>query len=138
MSTVTEAPVVIWHGAYDSGWKGLITDPSFAHPAKMARGLVARIFDELFEMGALHVGDIVCDPFAGIGSTGIEAASRRCRFIGVELEPKFVGLASENFELHRRAWQAMGRPLPVVVQGDSRRLASVLEQADIWCDCDRA
>jgi len=48
-------PVVEWQGCYDAGWKGLIGEAAFAHPAKMARGLVARIFDELFEMGTLKI-----------------------------------------------------------------------------------
>ena len=88
----------------------------------MARGLVVRIFDELIALGALKPGDLVCDPFAGIGSTLIEASSRGMRSIGCELEPKFVALARENIELHRRTWEAMERPIPVMVQGDSRKL----------------
>src|SRR3990167_4870778 len=119
-------PVVEWQGCYDAGWKGLITSKAFSHPAKMARGLVARIFDELLAMGALKAGDLCVDPFSGIGSTGIEAASRGVRFVGVELELTFVALAQENFALHRRDWEAMGRPQPVVVRGDSRNLREVL------------
>lgn len=112
-----------WHGCYDDGWRDLIVPEAFAHPAKAARGLLVRIFDELFAMGALERGDLVCDPFGGIGTTGIEAASRGCRFIGCELEPKFVALARENFEKHAATWAAMGRPQPVIVQGDSRLLS---------------
>mgnify|MGYP001576617451 CR=1 FL=1 len=41
------------------------------HPAKMARGLVERIFDELFALGAIEKGSLICDPFGGIGSTAI-------------------------------------------------------------------
>lgn len=115
-------PVVRWHGCYDSGWNGLIVAEAFAHPAKMARGLVARIFDELFALGALERGDTVCDPFGGIGTTAIEGASRGVQVVCCELEPKFVALAQQNFELHRRDWEAMGRPQPRIVQGDSRRL----------------
>ena len=33
----------IWDGCYEQQWKGVITDASHAHPAKMARGLLERI-----------------------------------------------------------------------------------------------
>src|SRR3990167_8967670 len=92
----------------------------------MSRGLAVRIVDELFAMGAVTAGDLVVDPFAGIGSTGIECASRGVRFIGVELESRFVDLLRQNCALHRREWGAKGRPQPGCVQGDSRRLREVL------------
>lgn len=113
---------VQWSGCYDEGWKGLIVPSAFAHPAKMARGLVARIFDELLAIGALKRGDTVCDPFGGIGTTAIEGASRGVQVVCCELEPRFVELARQNFELHRAYWEAAGQPLPIIVQGDSRRL----------------
>jgi len=122
-----------WAGCYDSGWRDLITPESFAHPAKAARGLLVRIFDELFAMGALQRGGLVADPFGGIGSTAIEAASRGCRCICVELEEKFVALARENFALHAASWAAMGYPQPVMVQGDSRRLRACIGPALAAC-----
>lgn len=122
-----------WAGCYDGGWAGLITAESFGHPAKAARGLLVRIFDELFAMGALERGDLICDPFGGVGTTGIEAASRGCRFVGCELEPRFALLARENFALHAATWAAMGRPQPVMVQGDSRRLRACIGPALAEC-----
>jgi len=88
----------------------------------MARGLVRRIFDYL----DMPKGSVIVDPFGGVGTTGIEAASRGLQFIGCELEPKFVELAKQNFELHRRTWEAFGDPQPVIVQGDSRNLRQAL------------
>lgn len=82
-----------WQHCYDDSWKGLITNDAFAHPAKMARGLVRRIFDELFAMGALRKGDTVLDPFGGVGTTGIESASRGVQAYLVELEDRFVRFA---------------------------------------------
>ncbi len=111
-----------WTGCYDDGWRDLIVPEAFSHPAKMARGLVARIFDELFAGGALKRGDVCVDPFGGIGTTAIEGASRGVQVVCCELESKFVDLARKNFDLHRRDWEAMGRPLPIMVQGDSRQL----------------
>lgn len=120
-----------WHGCYDAGWRGLITPESYSHPAKMSRALVVRIFDRLFDTGTLKAGDLCVDPFNGIGSTGIEAASRGVRYVGCELEPTFVDITRANFEMHRRDWETMGRPLPGVVQGDSRRLREVLRLAGV-------
>lgn len=118
----TEIETVQWHGCYDEGWRDLIVPAAFAHPAKMGRGLVARIFDELFARGAVRRGAIVVDPFGGIGTTAIEGASRGVQVVCCELEPKFVALARENFQLHARDWSDMGRPLPQIVNGDSRQL----------------
>lgn len=111
-----------WAGCYDASWRDLIVPAAFAHPAKMARGLVARIFDELIASGALERGRIVVDPFGGIGTTAIEGASRGVHVVCCELEPKFFDLAKQNFELHAYDWAAMGRPQPRIVNGDSRKL----------------
>jgi tRNA G10 N-methylase Trm11 len=88
----------------------------------MSRALVARIFDALFASGALSRGSVVVDPFGGIGTTAIEGASRGVQVVCCELEPKFFDLAKQNFDLHARDWQAMRRPTPRVVKGDSRKL----------------
>lgn len=125
---------IAWHGCYDDNWTGLIVPAAFAHPAKMARGLVARIFDTLFAMGALERGSVVVDPFGGIGTTGIEGASRGVQVVCCELEPKFVALARENFAKHARDWTTMARPQPIIVQGDSRQLRQVLGLAGIDAD----
>lgn len=41
-------------------------------------------------------GDVVLDPFAGIGSTGHEAIRLRRRFVGVELKPEYFVQAVRN------------------------------------------
>ena len=107
-----------WANCYEGGWNGLIVPEAYSHPAKMSRALVKRIFDEL----ALPRGSLVVDPFGGIGSTGIEASSRGIRSVLVELEPVFVSLAEQTFAMHRAAWEHMGFPLPIIIQGDSREL----------------
>ena len=126
-------PVVSWHGCYDSSWKGLIVAEAFAHPAKMSRALVVRIYNELFRMDALRRRDVVVDPFGGIGTTGIEGANRGVHVVCCELEPKFVELGKKNFALHRAYWDSTGKPLPMIVQGDSRRLRAHIGQAIAAC-----
>lgn len=119
-------PVDEWTGCYDQSWRDLIVPEAFTHPAKMSRGLVVRIFDYLIAVGALSRDQMVLDPFGGILTTGIEAASRGVLCIGVELEPKFCTMAQANIELHRGHWEAMNQPIPLVLQGDSRKLRELV------------
>ena len=41
-------------------------------------------------------GDLVCDPFAGIGSTGYVALSKERRFVGIELKRSYFETACRN------------------------------------------
>jgi len=101
------------------------------YPAKFAPGLIRRIYQHCLERGYLEKGSLVVDPFAGIGGGGIMAAYAGLNWIGVELEEKFVRLAKDNFEMHEYPCSRMGYPQPVIIQGDSRRLSSVLQEADL-------
>lgn len=49
------------------------------------------------------------------------------QWIGVELEEKFVNLAKQNIELNRSVWEAHGYPVPVIIQGDSRRFSEIVQ-----------
>ena len=118
--------ILDWHGCYREQWRGLIGDESFKHPAKFAPGLVRRIFAHGFERGYWRAGSIVGDPFGGIGGGGVIAAGMGLRWRGVELEPRFVEMARQNFAMHQAAWLACWCPLPEIVQGDSRRFAEIV------------
>lgn len=118
-----------WYHCYSHSLKGVISDASFSHPAKFAYGLICRIYAHLLERGWLQEGDIVADPFAGVGIGGIVAAANGLRWIGKELEQKFVDLSEQNFELHREQWEKMGKPHPVILQGDSRNFSSIIREA---------
>lgn len=109
-----------WHNCYSNNLKGIICDEAFCHPAKFSYGLIARIYSHLLERGWLQEGDLVADPFAGVGIGGIVAAANGLRWIGVELEEKFCKLAEDSFSLHKEQWEKMGKPYPVILQGDSR------------------
>ncbi|KKM63053.1 hypothetical protein LCGC14_1515480, partial [marine sediment metagenome] len=122
-----------WHGCYDGSWKGLIVEEAFTHPAKYARGLICRIVGHGIEKGYWAKGDLIGDPFAGIGTGGIIAASNGLRWIGVELEQNFVDLAKQNFDLHRRTWEGFGDPQPVIVQGDSCEFARLVAEQIEGC-----
>ncbi len=120
-----------WEECYGDSWKGIITNESFAHPAKFSKALIERIFDYCLERGWLKRGDHVSDPFGGIGNGGIIAAYRGLNWTGVELEPRFVKFANDNFALHADHWRALGLPMPRIVQGDSRRFHQVVSCAGV-------
>ncbi|MBC8107739.1 MAG: site-specific DNA-methyltransferase [Anaerolineae bacterium] len=49
-----------------------------------------------------NVGDVVCDPFAGIASTGVAALAEGRRFIGVEIDRRYLRLAQQRLEIAAR------------------------------------
>jgi DNA modification methylase len=115
-----------WHGCYDDGWGELIVGEAYAHPAKFSAGLIDRIYRHGLEVGWWHAGSLISDPFGGIGGGGIYAAYKGLRWLGVELEPKFVELFARNVKLHGRKWENGGMPIPVMIQGDSREFAKLV------------
>ena len=128
--TVTTAPITTWQGCYADSWQDLIVPGAFAHPAKYARGLIHRIYRHLLEHDYVREGDTVLDPFAGVGLGALDALTYGLRYVGVELEPKFVTLAQQNVELWRQRYGLTGAQ---VLQGDSRRLREVLAGAQAGC-----
>lgn len=48
-------------------------------------------------------GDVVCDPFTGIGSTGDVALRSGRKFIGVELKPSYATVAARNMRVAEHA-----------------------------------
>jgi len=115
-----------WNNCYDNQWSGLIVSEAFSHPAKFSPGLIQKIYSYGIEQGWFKPGDVIGDPFGGIGGGGIFAAYSRLQHVAVELEQKFVDLTKQNYELHRPAWEAHGYPVPVILQGDSRRFSEIV------------
>ncbi|MGI0406995.1 DNA-methyltransferase [Helicobacter himalayensis] len=62
------------------------------HPAPFPRELPKRCI-KLFSF----VGDVVCDPFSGSGTTMIEAYLNKRKFIGIELDSTYCELAKNRF-----------------------------------------
>jgi modification methylase len=59
---------------------------------------------------------LVCDPFMGIGSTGVAAARLGRNFIGIEIEPKYFDIACRRIEAAQRQtdlFVSAPRPAPV-------------------------
>lgn len=110
-----------WQECYESSWSGFIVPDAYAHPAKFSRALIERILDHCLERGWIKRGDVIADPFGGIGTGGVIAAYRGLAWVGIEIEPRFCVFANRNFELHKDRWQQLGVPMPRIIQGDSRR-----------------
>uniref|UniRef100_A0A6M3J3D1 Putative methyltransferase n=1 Tax=viral metagenome TaxID=1070528 RepID=A0A6M3J3D1_9ZZZZ len=125
--------VTTWTGAYNNQWRGLIVPEAFAHPAKFSPGLIQRIYQHGIEQGHFEKGDVIGDPFGGVGGGGIFAAYAGLDWIGLELEAKFVDLANQNFRLHLPTWEAHGYPVPVIIQGDSRRFSEIVGECAAIC-----
>jgi len=50
---------------------------------------------------ASNEGDIVFDPFMGVGSTGVAAKNLNRNFIGFELDPLYFEAAKSRIEIHK-------------------------------------
>src|SRR5215467_4042086 len=115
-----------WHGCYDESWKGILVPEAIRHPAKFSCALMVRLYDYGFSQGWWKSGDLIGDPFGGVACGSIAAAYRSLRWVGVELEEMFYKLAQQNIDKHRRTWEAMGDPVPQIIQGDSRQFAELI------------
>ncbi|HLZ16399.1 MAG TPA: site-specific DNA-methyltransferase, partial [Cyclobacteriaceae bacterium] len=49
-------------------------------------------------------GGIVCDPFFGTGTSGLVAQKLRRRFLGIELNPRYVRLARNRLAGNHRKY----------------------------------
>jgi len=52
---------------------------------------------------ASNEGDIVLDPFMGLGSTGVAALQMNRRFIGIEIEKEYFHAAEKRLEVEQQA-----------------------------------
>lgn len=61
------------------------------HPCQFPVGLVERLI-----LGMSNKGDIVFDPFMGVGSSGIAAIAHGRKFIGADTSKEFVSIAKDR------------------------------------------
>jgi DNA modification methylase len=76
---------------FDIDTQGMWDHSSGLHACPFPQGLVARIIDLTTDRG-----DIVLDPFAGIGTVPAQAAAMGRRGYGVELSPKHVKIFEDD------------------------------------------
>jgi len=91
-----------WYKCYGKGWGDLLVPDAFGHPAKFSRLLIRRIYTHCLRQGYLQPGDVVLDPFGGVGLGALHAMMNGLEWVGVELEERFVGWGRENIEMWNR------------------------------------
>jgi modification methylase len=64
-----------------------------AHPTQKPEALLRRVI-----LASSEVGDMILDPFFGVGATGAAARRLGRRFIGIEREPRYAALAETRIE----------------------------------------
>jgi len=71
-----------------------------SHPAPFPEELAARLL-----LLYTWPGDLVVDPFAGSGTTGVVAIRHGRRFVGVEINPEYVAMAQARIDREREKLQ---------------------------------
>lgn len=94
------------------------------HPAPFSFTDVARLIRFFTKKG-----DVVLDPFLGIGSTLKACAIEGRRGIGVELNPKYAQLSKERIENETDEYTLKDQQL--VYQGDSREVLTTIDENSI-------
>ena len=61
------------------------------HPTQKPLELLTRIL-----LSTTNENDLVLDPFNGSGTTGVACAINKRRYIGIELEEKYIELAKKR------------------------------------------
>lgn len=117
-----------WHGLYSESWGNDLVPEAYVHPAKYSRGLIRQIYRYMLAEGMIAPGDVIGDPFGGQAGGALDAMLNGLHWRGVELEPRFVDLGSQNIEL----WNGRYAPhferwgTAALVQGDSRNFAEIV------------
>jgi DNA modification methylase len=101
-------------------------DHAVAHPAKANTKLL-----EFLILNFTNEGDVILDPMAGSGSTGVVAALHNRNAIQVEIEPKFYEWMQMAREKVERAITLLPKGWIKNILGDARRLSELLSQADV-------
>ena len=102
-------------------WQKHFPEESVAHPAKINLHLLNYLIQTYTEEG-----NTILDPMAGTGSTIVLSVLNNRNAIGVELEKKFVGWATQAVETVEKEQTLTPKGKGTVICGDSRKLTEVL------------
>jgi site-specific DNA-methyltransferase (adenine-specific) len=64
------------------------------HPTQKPEKLMAKLI-----LASSHVGDVVCDPFLGSGTTSVVAKKLVRRYIGIEIDERYCCIAEKRLAL---------------------------------------
>ncbi len=81
----------VWHIPLCTGAERLKVNGHKAHSTQKPEALLYRIL-----LASSNPGDLVLDPFFGTGTTGAVARRLRRDFLGIELDPAYVDLATRR------------------------------------------
>jgi tRNA G10 N-methylase Trm11 len=103
----------------------MFTEETMKHPAKIHLGMLQTIILEYTKEN-----DLILDPMAGMGSTGVVCMLHGRNCIMIEYEEKFCKNAKANIELNRKRPQVTQKGHAEIIQGDARYLSSMFKGAD--------
>ena len=83
------------------------------HPALYPVKLPAHFIDAYSD-----VGETICDPFMGSGTTGVACIKLGRKFIGIEIEPKYFDIACKRIEEAWKQPRLFEEPKPKPVQAE--------------------
>ncbi len=95
-----------WNGGgHTAVWTCLVEGHGRVHPTQKPIALMEKLVEEFTEPG-----ELVCDPFAGGGTTGVAALHLGRRFLGWELQPHFHAAAQSRLAVAREQIRLFSRP----------------------------
>ena len=86
-----------WTRSSISVWSDIRKTPeeeALKHPAMFPTMLVKRVIRCFTRMSWMNI----VDPFCGSGTTGVVARRHGRKFVGIDLQPKYIDLARERIE----------------------------------------
>lgn len=84
----------VWNGGGKVGLYHALHDQGRVHPTQKPLALMEQLVKDFS-----NPGDLILDPFAGSGTTGV-AAKRWCRqFLGIELDPDMAQIAHQRLTM---------------------------------------
>jgi hypothetical protein len=123
-----------WTDCYGEGWGDDLVPAAYSHPAKASKALIFRIVQHCLDQGWLRAGQTCLEPFGGIGTTALPCLLKGINVVSCELEKAFYDLQGENAALWQRrygAWPAFQAARWTRLNGDSRKLAQLVREADV-------
>lgn len=81
-----------WNGGGKHGvWTHGLERKERVHPTQKPVGLIAELLKDFTDPG-----DLILDPFAGSGTTGVACVRTGRRFLGFEIDPKYTQVANQR------------------------------------------
>lgn len=99
---------------------------AMGHPAKMNTNLLRYLIREFTVKG-----DVILDPMAGSGNTGVVASLMERNAVCVELEEKFYGWMKKAKQKAENTPSLMPKGKMLTLCGDARKLSELLANADV-------